>query len=78
MNFTGPVVPPRYSVRDVITAWMTASTSGPPRLCSISVSADTGPIRSKPTPAIAASVSGTNTMPMPMLPTTMGTTRFGK
>src|ERR1700757_908581 len=54
MNFTGRVLPPRYSVREVITAWMTASTSGPPRLCSISVIADIGPIWSKPTPAIAA------------------------
>src|ERR1700728_361691 len=41
MNFTGPVMPPRYSVREVITAWTTASTSGPPKLCSISVTADT-------------------------------------
>lgn len=44
MFFTGPVVPPKYSVREVITAWMTANTSGPPRLCSISVTAETGPI----------------------------------
>lgn len=78
MVFTGPVVPPRYSVREVITAWMTASTSGPPRLCSISVTADTGPIWSKPTPAMADRVSGTTAMPMPMPPTTMGSTRFGK
>ena len=66
MFFTGPVVPPRYSVREVMTAWMTASTTGPPRFCSISAIAETGPISSKPTPAIADSVSGTTIMPMPI------------
>ena len=51
--FTGPVVPPRCSVRNVMTIWMTTSTSGPPRLCSITAIAEVGPMRSTPTLAIA-------------------------
>ena len=78
MFFTGPVVPPRYSVRDVMTAWMIASTTGPPRFCSISAIAETGPIWSKPTPAMAETVSGTTIMPMPIPPMVIGSTRFGK
>ncbi len=65
-------------MREVMTAWMTASTSGPPRFCSISAIAETGPIWSKPTPAIAESVSGTTIVPMPIPPTVIGTTRSGK
>lgn len=61
-----------------MTAWMTASTTGPPRFCSISAMADTGPISSKPTPAIADTVSGTTIMPMPKPPTVIGSTRLGK
>jgi hypothetical protein len=35
-------------------------------------------MRSKPTPAMADRVSGTTIRPIPMPPTTIGTTRFGK
>lgn len=62
----------------MITAWMIASTTGPPRFCSIRAMAETGPISSKPTPAMAETVSGTTIMPIPKPPIVMGSTRFGK
>ena len=49
----------------MMTAWMTASTTGPPKFWSISAIAETGPIWSNPTPAMAETVSGTTIMPMP-------------
>ena len=78
MSLTGPVVPPRYSVRDVCTAWMTTSTNGPPRFCTISVIDETGPISRGPTSATAHSGRITEITPMPKPPTTMGTNRSGK
>ena len=54
------------------------STTGPPRLCSIRAIAETGPISSMPTPAMADTVNGTTIMPMPRPPTVIGMTRFGK
>jgi hypothetical protein len=44
----------------------------------MSAIADTGPISSNPTPAIAETVNGTTIMPIPKPPTVMGSTRFGK
>ena len=78
MPFTGPLMPPRCSVRDVMTTWMATSTIGPPRLCSITATAEAGPIRSTPTLAINDSPSGTLIMPRPIAPKTIGSTRFGK
>ena len=78
MNFTGPLVPPRCSVRDVMAAWMTASTTGPPTADSMSAIAEVGPIRSTPTLAISDSPSGTLIMPRPIAPTTISITMFGK
>ena len=65
-------------MRDVCTAWMTTSTSGPPRFCTISVIADTGPISRGPTSATAHSGRITEIMPIPKPPTTIGRNRSGK
>ena len=78
MFFAGPLVPPKYNVRDVMTAWTTASATGPPRFCSIITMADVGPIRSKPTSVIAESASGTMIIPIPMPPNVTSVTRVGK
>lgn len=78
MFFTGPVVPPRYSVREVCTAMITTSTNGPPKFCTISVIADTGPISRGPTPATAHNGSTTEMIPMPNPPNTIGMNSSGK
>ena len=57
---------------------MTTSTSGPPRLYTISVIAETGPISRGPTSATAHSGRITEITPIPKPPTTIGTTRSGK
>src|ERR1700760_4816846 len=57
---------------------MTTSTSGPPRFCTISVIADTGPISLGPTPATAHSGRITEMMPIPKTPPTIGPNRSGE
>ncbi|OBH02038.1 hypothetical protein A5696_12485 [Mycobacterium sp. E2699] len=43
MDFTGAWTPPRCSVRDMMTPWMTASMIGAPRLGGTVEIADAGP-----------------------------------
>jgi hypothetical protein len=65
-------------VREVCTAWITTSTTGPPRFCTISVIDDTGPISRGPTSATAHNGRMTAIDPIPKPPTTMGPKRSGK